>query len=109
MFQKSIKVSITKHLKEEDRVSATVQLINNDAAVVPRGSWMKTMEGKIIENPSFEGLQIDEGDQLKSYLHARLPQNKWNENLLTRSDYNYSLDFLDPIIEDAPRGKNNRV
>ena len=93
-----------KHLKEEDRLAATVYIINNDAAVVPRGSWFKTAEGKIIENLSFEGLESNDASRLKSYVHARLPQNKWNANLLTRQDYNYALDFLDTIDEDVPAG-----
>lgn len=72
--------------------------------MVPRGSWYKNPNGDIKENVSFEGLTYDESDQLNSYLHARLPQRKWNTNLLTRPDYNYSLDFLDTINEDVPKG-----
>ncbi|XP_008216270.1 radial spoke head protein 9 homolog [Nasonia vitripennis] len=93
---------IVKHLKEEDRLSATVFLINHEAAVVPRGAWFKTTDGKIVLNTSFEGLESSESRQLKSYLHARPAQNKWNANLLTRQDYNLALDFLDTIAEDVP-------
>lgn len=80
-------------------------MINNDAAIVPRGGWLKTVDGKVIENERFIGLKDNEAVQLKSYLHARLPQNKWNANLLTRPDYNYAFDFLDTIEEDVPAGK----
>ena len=73
--------------------------------VVPRGAWFKNTNGDIIANISFEGLTYFESDNFNSYLHARLPQTKWNTNLLTRPDYNYAFDFLDTIDEDAPKGK----
>lgn len=104
VLTKLFKGPIVKHLKEEDRLAATVYLINNDSALVPRGAWMKTIEGKITENSSFLGLEPNDSKQLKSYLHARPPQNKWNTNLLTRKEYNYSFDFLDTIEEDIPAG-----
>ena len=72
--------------------------------VVPRGSWYKDSNGDIKENLSFEGLTYEESDQLNVYLHARLPKKKWNTNLLIRPDYNYSVDFLDTIDEDVPKG-----
>jgi radial spoke head protein 9 len=102
----SLKESSIKHLLEEDRLAATVYLINNDAAVVPRGSWLKTVDGQIIEHTSFRGLDPREASQLKSYVHARLPQNTWNTNLLSRPDYDYAFDFLDTLDEDTPSGIN---
>ncbi|XP_034187436.2 radial spoke head protein 9 isoform X2 [Osmia lignaria lignaria] len=95
---------IPKELKEEDRLAATVELIREDAAVVPRGAWFKCPDGDCIENLGFEGLTINDASYLKSYLHARPPQQKWNTNLLTRPDYNYALDFLDTIDLDVPPG-----
>ncbi|XP_012283732.1 radial spoke head protein 9 homolog [Orussus abietinus] len=95
---------IPRELKEEDRLSAIVELINTDAMVVPRGGWFKSPNGDIIENPGFEGLSQSECLYLKSFQHARLPQQKWNTNLLTRPDYNYSFDFLDTIDTDVPEG-----
>ncbi|KAJ8669660.1 hypothetical protein QAD02_000919 [Eretmocerus hayati] len=94
---------LVKHLKEEDRLAATVYLVNNEAALVPRGAWSKNPDGLIVENLNFEGLDKIDASLLKSYLHARPPQNKWNANLLTRQDYNFSYDFLDTIDEDVPQ------
>ncbi|XP_014213362.1 radial spoke head protein 9 homolog [Copidosoma floridanum] len=95
---------IVKYLKEEDRLAASVYLINYDVAVVPRGGWFKTTDGNVVLNPNFEGLTREEAGRLRSYVHARLPQNKWNANLLARQDYNLALDFLDTLEEDAPVG-----
>lgn len=79
-------------------------MINDDAKIVPRGGWFKTEEGAIVEHPNFEGLFPNESTCLKFYMHASLPKNKWNENLLTTVDYNYSVDFLDSIEDDVPIG-----
>ncbi|XP_015436949.1 PREDICTED: radial spoke head protein 9 homolog [Dufourea novaeangliae] len=95
---------IPKELKEEDRLAVTVDLIRENAAVIPRGAWFKCPNGDITENLSFEGLNSADATYLKSYLHARPPIQKWNTNLLTRPDYNYALDFLDTIDLDVPQG-----
>ncbi|XP_043249196.1 radial spoke head protein 9 homolog [Colletes gigas] len=95
---------IPKELKEEDRLAATVQSIREDAVIIPRGAWFKCPNGDVIENINFDGLAAVDASYLKSYLHARPPQQKWNTNLLTRPDYSYSLDFLDTIDLDVPQG-----
>lgn len=94
-------------LKEEDRLAATVELITEDAAIIPRGAWFKCPDNSVIENSNFEGLCATDAAYLMSYLHARPPKEKWNTNLLTRPDYNYALDFLDSIDMDVPQGSWN--
>lgn len=91
-------------LKEEDRLAATIFLINEEAVAVPRGALFKRPDGVVVENLSFEGLSALEADEIKCYLHYRNAHNKWNTNLLTRQDYNYALDFLDTLDEDLPEG-----
>ncbi|CAK9830371.1 Radial spoke head protein 9 homolog [Anthophora retusa] len=95
---------IPKELKEEDRLAATIEIITDDAIIIPRGAWFKCPNGDVVENLSFEGLGVADASHLKSYLHARPPQQKWNTNLLTRPDYNYAIDFLDTIDVDVPPG-----
>ncbi|XP_012537108.2 radial spoke head protein 9 homolog isoform X1 [Monomorium pharaonis] len=92
-----------KELKEEDRLAATVELITEDAAIIPRGAWYKCPNGDVIENPSFAGLGEVDASNLKSYLHVRPPKEKWDVNLSIRPDYNYALDFLDSIDMDVPQ------
>lgn len=93
-------------LKEEDRLATTVEMITEESLVIPRGGFFKNTDGIIIEHPSYSGLNLLESTDLKSYLHARIPRKKWTENLLTRNDYNYALDFLDPIEMDPLKGIN---
>lgn len=93
----------TKRLKEEDRLAATIFLINEEARIVPRGALFKRPDSVVIENLSFEGLTALETYEQKSYLHFCKPKEKWNTNLLTRKDYNYALDFLDTIDVSIPK------
>lgn len=97
-------VQLPSFIKEEDRLSAILELIKDEAMIVPRGAWFKRPDGSVIENPTFSGLNFIEASDLKSYVHARPPLLKWNTNLLTRPDYNYALDFLDTIDLDVPLG-----
>lgn len=91
-------------LKEEDRLSATVYFINQEAVAVPRGALFKRPDGVVVENLSFEGLTPLDAQELCSFLHYREPLQKWNTNLLVRHDYNYAMDFLDTLDTDIPEG-----
>nr|CAH7742326.1 unnamed protein product [Callosobruchus chinensis] len=92
----------TRKLKEEDRLASTIFLITVEAGVVPRGALFRRPDGVIVENLSFEGLTTLDAREIGSFLHYREPTRKWNSNLLTRDDYNYALDFLDPLDVDIP-------
>jgi hypothetical protein len=45
-----------RKLKEEDRLSATIHLINHEVLVVPRGALYKRADGAIVESLAFEGI-----------------------------------------------------
>ncbi|KAJ8931066.1 hypothetical protein NQ314_016095 [Rhamnusium bicolor] len=93
-----------KKLKEEDRLATIIHLVTDEAAVIPRGALFRRPDGVIVENLSFEGLSALEAREIKSFLHLRKPTQKWNTNLLTREDYNYAMDFLDPLDLEIPEG-----
>ncbi|GBP87545.1 Radial spoke head protein 9 homolog [Eumeta japonica] len=93
-----------KEMIEEKRLAATVALIGEEAEVCARGQLLKDPTGNVTINQHFYGLTLAEAKELKSYLHVRTPINRWNTNLLTRSDYNYSFDFLDSVDMDIPSG-----
>lgn len=95
---------VVKKLKEEDRLAATIFLINEEARIVPRGALYHSPDNLVVENLTFEGLNALDARELQCYLHFRPPRQKWNTNLLTRKDYNYGLDCLDTINVDIPPG-----
>ncbi|XP_069704381.1 radial spoke head protein 9 homolog [Periplaneta americana] len=91
---------LSEVLKEEDRLAATVALISDESAVVPRGALLKRTDRCVVQNLAFKGLSSAEAQQLNSYQHYRIPQQRWNTNLLVRQDYNFAIDFLDTIDID---------
>lgn len=93
-----------KIMKEESRLSATISNICEESEICARGQLLKQPSGTIIINPNYYGLTGPEAKQLKSFLHIRIPHHRWNTNLLTRADYNYSMDFLDSVDQDIPGG-----
>ncbi|CAG9838095.1 unnamed protein product [Diabrotica balteata] len=98
------KQSETRKLKEEDRLASTVYLIMEESAVIPRAGIFRQPDGVVVNNLGFEGLQLLDAREWSSFLHLRVPTRKQNTNLLTRDDYNYATDFLDPIDNDIPEG-----
>lgn len=98
------KVPQSRKLKEEDRLASVVHQIINEAGVVPRGDIFKKTDGVVIESPGFEGLSTLWAREIKSFQHFCPPTRKLNTNLLTNDDYNYAIDFLDPLDIDIPEG-----
>ncbi|XP_014275686.1 radial spoke head protein 9 homolog [Halyomorpha halys] len=90
-------------LKEEDRLAALIRFINQEAMVVPRGALFKQTNGRVVPNPGFKGLRLEEATILSNYMHCRIPRERWEINVGRRPDYNYATDFLDTIAEDIPK------
>lgn len=95
---------VTVHLKEEDRLAAVVALIDEDAAIIPRGAFIRTPLGEVHTNRSFEGLSVTEAGKLSSYLHFRENQRYPKKTIKEKADLDPSIDFLDCIEDDIPRG-----
>ncbi|XP_069743902.1 radial spoke head protein 9 homolog isoform X8 [Narcine bancroftii] len=54
-------------VKEEERLTATIELINREAAIIPRGAFIMTPRGEVHKNRSFEvfwSLQFERGNKL---------------------------------------------
>lgn len=93
-------------IMEEQRLACTVWKITNESAIVPRGAVVSSAEGTIILNSFFHGLKQEQAKLLSNYQYYREPQNKLQHNLLKRSDYNISIDFLDTLEDLVPVNKS---
>uniref|UniRef100_A0A8C3UTU2 Radial spoke head protein 9 homolog n=1 Tax=Catharus ustulatus TaxID=91951 RepID=A0A8C3UTU2_CATUS len=100
VYNTEVVVSIT----EEARLIATVELIDREVGIVPRGAFVKTPLGSVYENRHFEGLSLVEAKKLSSYFHFTEPVNLKNKTLLEKADLDPSTDFLDSLEHDIPRG-----
>jgi len=95
---------VTIQLKEEERVAAVVATIDSEARIVPRGAFIKTPLGEVHTNRSFEGLSVTESGKLNSYMHFREGGITSTLSLKEKADLNPSIDFLDTIEGDIPKG-----
>ncbi|XP_014665626.1 PREDICTED: radial spoke head protein 9 homolog [Priapulus caudatus] len=91
-------------MKEENRLASVIADIDDDAAIIPRGAYLRTPQGIVKPNKSFEGLSIADATKLESYLHFRDMAKMSGKEVSQRADFNKSLDFLDPISDDIPQG-----
>ncbi|ALC40088.1 CG31803 [Drosophila busckii] len=103
-------VSITRaevvKLKEEERLAAIVFIISEECAISPRGALYKMVDGRVIPNQMFRGLNDLQIDNLSYYQLYRIPRNDLKTNLSKRCDYNYAIDFLDTIDGVIPLGQS---
>lgn len=91
-------------LKEEDRLAAVISEIDHDVAIVPRGAFVRSPTGEIYQNRAFDGLTLSEASQLYNFLHFRKAEKLLGKTLLQRANLDKSIDFLDTIEEDIPKG-----
>lgn len=91
-------------IKEEDRLSSVIAEIDEDVKIVPRSAFIKTPDGKINANRSFEGLSVSESAKLCSYMHFRDAICLQEKSLLQKANLDKAIDFMDTLEEDIPKG-----
>lgn len=91
-------------IKEEDRLSAVIADIDSDVRIVPRGAYVKSPTGQVYKNRSFEGLSVAEAAKLCNFMHFREAVKQSAKSLLVKASLDQSIDFMDPIDEDIPKG-----
>jgi radial spoke head protein 9 len=91
-------------VKEEDRLAAVVAEIDHDVFIVPRGAYIRTPTGQIVNNRSFEGLPVSDCTKLFSFSHFREAIEIPKKPLVERAQLDKALDFMDNIEEDIPKG-----
>lgn len=95
---------VTMTIKEEDRLATTIDDINDEAAIIPRGSYLRTPKGIVKPNRSFDGLCYTDAMREESYLHFSMKSSLQDHLIGLRADADRSLDFLVPIVDDIPLG-----
>ena len=92
----------TVSMNEEDKLTSVVDWIDFETSLVPRGAYVKTVTGEIIENKLFTGLSFMEAGKIYNYRHFRAAERLLEKTVLQRADLDQAIDFLDPIVEDIP-------
>ncbi|XP_023422414.1 radial spoke head protein 9 homolog isoform X1 [Cavia porcellus] len=102
--EKPFEEDVVVQVKEETRLVSVIDQIDKAVAIIPRGAFFKTPYGPVHVNRTFEGLPLSEAKKLSSYFHFREPVSLKNKTLLEKADLDPSLDFLDSLEYDIPKG-----
>ncbi|MXQ85387.1 hypothetical protein E5288_WYG011351 [Bos mutus] len=102
--EKVFEEEVVVQIKEETRLVSVIDQIDKAVAVIPRGALFKTPFGPINVNRTFEGLSLSEAKKLSSYFHFREPVELKNKTLLEKAELDPSLDFMDSLEHDIPKG-----
>ncbi|XP_065196635.1 radial spoke head protein 9 homolog [Sycon ciliatum] len=86
-------------LKEEERLAATVELINHEVEVMPRGYLRKSAKDEVKPNPMWQGLSLEEALLRSNYYHAN-PKRMRKLTAMVPPRNVPAIDFLESI-EDA--------
>merc|ERR1719356_1697855 len=94
-------------VENADKVLAlalTVQDIDFDTAVVPKGSYALNEAHVVVPSSDFKGLGVTEATSLTKYAHFRPPASIAALRALARTDAEFYASFLDPLEADLPKG-----
>jgi len=94
--------AISISLKEEARLATVISKIDSEAMIVPRGAYLRTPAGAVMQNESFSGLSSNEAKNLENWLHFSAPVVLPKKNLLEMADATAPIDFLERASEDVP-------
>ncbi|XP_053565357.1 radial spoke head protein 9 homolog [Bombina bombina] len=92
------------HIKEEARLIAIISRIDEETAVVPRGAFVKNPLGQVNINHCFRGLSVSEAKKLSSFFHFTPSLSPKKKSLMEKADLNPSIDFLESLEHDTPKG-----
>jgi radial spoke head protein 9 len=93
-----------KNVSELNRLSQVVQSIENNCAVVPKGSYKFTPLKDTIKNEGFRGLSQEKAFSITNWQHFRVIQQAEKTGLIQRDEAVYNNNFLDDISADFPKG-----
>uniref|UniRef100_T1J3A4 Radial spoke head protein 9 homolog n=1 Tax=Strigamia maritima TaxID=126957 RepID=T1J3A4_STRMM len=91
-------------ITDEERLACIVQQIDYEAALAPRGAYVRTPIGEVLTNRFFTGLDLTEAAKPQNYLHVRFPKEGSASKIRTSSEFARTIDFLDTIADDDPKG-----
>jgi len=93
-----------RKLNELERLAWTVESLDKDCCIVPRGCFYLTPTGEIARNQSFAGLRQAEATKLDSYLLYKDPESVSTLARIRKLSVCNNFDFLDTVEQDKPKG-----
>ncbi|KAM7368040.1 hypothetical protein PAMP_014293 [Pampus punctatissimus] len=100
----AVEEEVVTKVNEEKRLAVTVHWIDEEVSVVPRSAFIKSPHGLVQMNRSFGGLSHSEAGKLNNFLHFTESKNLKKKSILEMADLNPTIDFLDVLSDDIPKG-----
>lgn len=91
-------------MEERHQIVELVEIIDHDTQIIPKGSFIMSEPFKIVPDSSFCGLNDIESSNLNNYYHFHASKHQLRSNLLGQEGVTDVCKFLDPILEDDPKG-----
>jgi radial spoke head protein 9 len=93
-----------ERFREMHRLAFTVERIDRDVAVLPRGAYVVDAAHNVVKNKAYGGMSFEASGALTSYYHFRPPMSARAIACLAKPGIVRPSDFLDPLTEDQPKG-----
>eukprot|EP00933_Yihiella_yeosuensis_P005275 TRINITY_DN109765_c0_g1_i1.p1 TRINITY_DN109765_c0_g1~~TRINITY_DN109765_c0_g1_i1.p1 ORF type:complete len:271 (+),score=50.90 TRINITY_DN109765_c0_g1_i1:73-885(+) len=90
-------------LTEVHRLAQTVQELDYDTSVVPKGAYALN-ENNVVPSCAFQGLSASQVSDLKNYVHFRPPVSVASLKARAIDDVDFHSNFLDTLEGDLPKG-----
>merc|ERR1711934_66492 len=87
---------------EEKRLSAFVQSVDENCALVPTGAYTLDARHRVVRSNNFSG--IDQAGGVSSFVHMRKPTQPNKVRVFEQKGLTQGTDFLDSIEFDEPEG-----
>lgn len=78
--------------------------IENDCAIAPVGAYKMTPTHQVRRNEAFKGLDAGSHLDLSYYQHYRNVQTIFHKDELDKPSAPFNQRFLEPIVDDFPKG-----
>jgi len=89
---------------EEERLACVVNEIDQVCSVVPAGAYLLQSSQRVVPNMYYNGMSLEQGLKMSSFLHLRPPQFLPNKSISERAGLSKTTDFLDSVEDDLPKG-----
>ncbi|KAM7395563.1 hypothetical protein PAMA_007028 [Pampus argenteus] len=100
----AVEAEVVTKVNEEKRLAVTVHWIDEEVSVVPRSAFIKSPHGLVQMNRSFGGQSHSEAGKLNNFFHFTESKNLKKKSILEMADLNPTIDFLDVLSDDIPKG-----
>ena len=104
LAEEANKKPVPDKFTELDKLAYVVRAIENDCSIVPCGAFKITPTHELRYDDNFQGLELNDVDNLNNWQHFRAPQSEDVQTNIMKDDALFYTKFLDSLDEDKPKG-----